>query len=108
MLGFSKFAPKNRLNWRFDDFGGLGNLHFSMVFPPNSTVVDANNPSRIGVTTGQSRPLGGANAVEVVWDRTTGDTFQNRSCGCLSVKIQPSRAKLPLVTSEAPTIFGGF
>lgn len=38
-----------------------------MPFAPQSTVVDANNPSRIGVTTGRAQQLGGTTAVEVSW-----------------------------------------
>src|SRR5438270_8947449 len=38
-----------------------------MPFSPQSTVVDANNPSRIGVTTGRIHQLGGTIAVEVSW-----------------------------------------
>lgn len=38
-----------------------------MPFPPQSSVVDANNPSRIGITTGRVHQLGGTTAVEVSW-----------------------------------------
>ena len=38
-----------------------------MPFPPQSSVVDANNPSRIGITTGRIHQLGGTTAVEVSW-----------------------------------------
>ena len=38
-----------------------------MPIPPQSNVVDANNPSRIGVTTGRVHQLGGTTVVEVAW-----------------------------------------
>ena len=39
-------------------------------FPPGSNVVDANNPSRIGIATGRSKRLGGTILVEVSWGPT--------------------------------------
>jgi SNF2 family DNA or RNA helicase len=36
-------------------------------FDPQTTVVDANNPGRIGVTTGRTQQLGGVTVVEVAW-----------------------------------------
>jgi len=36
-------------------------------FPPQTNVVDANNPSRIGLTTGRVHQLGGTTVVEVAW-----------------------------------------
>ena len=38
-----------------------------MPFPPQTNVVDANNPSRIGLTTGRVHQLGGTTVVEVAW-----------------------------------------
>jgi len=37
------------------------------AFPAGSNVVDANNPSRIGVTTGRVHQLGGTTVIEVSW-----------------------------------------